>query len=320
MLNIWSKIDLTRRRWTMYSVTKVKQFRRKFRTEKDCIKYLIKHKWPDGFACPRCGHNKATIIKTRHAYQCKKCHHQTSVTANTIFHGTRKPLRDWFWAIFVVATRKTGSSALQLQHDLDLSYPTAWAWSHKIRKAMQDRDARYALNGIIELDDTYIGGKKKAGKRGRGAAGKTPVIVAVESRPKGSGHVALFKPRSFNTDNTGLFLAEQTQPSAEFKSDGLAIYQSLSSEYNIESISLNDPEQASEVLPNVHRTIERLKTWIRGTHTFVSTKHLNRYLAEFAYRYNRRFKERRETIFERLLTACCSTNSITYRQLVTESN
>ena len=124
------------------------------------------------------------------------------MTANTIFHRTGKPLRDWFWAIFVVATRKTGSSALQLQHDLDLSYPTAWTWCQKIREAMQQRDTRYALNGIIELDDTYIGGKNKPGKRGRGANGKTPVLVAVEVRKKGSGHVALLKPGSFNSEDT----------------------------------------------------------------------------------------------------------------------
>ena len=260
------------------------------------------------------------MIKTRHVYQCKKCHHQASVTANTIFHRTRKPLRDWFWAIFVVATRKSGSSALQLQHDLDLSYPTAWTWCHKIRKAMQDRDTRYALNGIIEIDDTYMGGKKKSGKRGRGAPGKTPIIVAVESRSKGSAHVALFKPESFKAHDIGQFLGQKTDPNARLTSDGLALYQSLAREYNIDSIPLDSPQQAGEILPNVHRAIERLKTWIRGTHTYVSAKHLNRYLSEFAYRYNRRFKDRRKTIFDRLVAACCSTNSITYKQLVAEAN
>ena len=304
----------------MYSVTKVKQFRRKFRTERDCIKYLSKHKWPEGFICPKCGHNKATIVSTRKVYQCKNCHHQASVTANTIFHKTRKPLRDWFWAIFVVATRKTGSSALQLKHDLDLSYPTAWLWCHKIRKAMQDRDARYALNGIIELDDTYIGGKKKPGKRGRGASGKTPVIVAVEARPKGSGHVALLKPNELSTDATRKFLDLKSHENAEFTSDGLSVYRSLAEDYNIDCVALNSPQRAGEELPNVHRTIERLKTWIRGTHTFVSNKHLNRYLAEFAYRYNRRFNGRRETIFERLITACCQSMPISYNQVVAELN
>src|SRR6056297_3628967 len=253
----------------MYSVTKVKQFRRKFRTERDCIKHLIKHKWPNGFECPQCGYQKATLVSTRQVYQCKKCHHQASVTANTIFHRTGKPLRDWFWAIFIVATRKTGSSALQLQHDLDLSYPTAWTWCQKIREAMQQRDTRYALNGIIELDDTYIGGKNKPDKRGRGASGKTPVIVAVEARKKGSGHVALFKPDAFNVEDTAKFLDLKTSENAKFTSDGLSIYRSLAEDYKIDSIPLQSPQKAGVALPNVHRAIERLKSWIRGTHTSV---------------------------------------------------
>ena len=175
----------------MYNAINPHQFKRRFRTERDCIRYLISRKWPEGFRCPRCGYNEAYVIEKRRLYQCKRCRHQTSLTANTIFHKTRKPLRDWFWAIFLVATRTTGSSARQIQRDLGLSYPTAWSWCHKIRKAMQDRDTSYTLRGIVELDDTYIGGRKKSGKRGRGAKGKVPVLVAVEKKPKGCGHVSL---------------------------------------------------------------------------------------------------------------------------------
>jgi len=300
----------------MYSITKVKQFRRKFRTERDCIRYIIKRKWPDGFQCPRCGHNKATMITTRKTYQCKKCHHQTSVTANTIFHKTRKPLRDWFWAIFIVATRTTGSSARQLQHDLDISYPTAWSWCHKIRKAMCDRDTRYSLNGIVELDDTYIGGKNKPGKRGRGANGKTAVMVAVETRSKGCGHVALYQPSAVSSEQAAKFLSDKVKESASITSDGFSSYQSISDDFNIDCVPLNDPKRAADVLPDVHRVISRLKTWIRGTHTHVSRKHLNQYLSEFSYRFNRRFKGRRETIFDRLVSTCCNTKAITYNQLV----
>ena len=140
----------------MYSTMTPRQFRRRFRTERDCLRYVTRRKWPDGFRCPRCDHDQAYLIESRRLYQCKECGHQTSVTANTIFHKTRKPLRDWFWAIFVVATRTTGSSARQLQYDLGLSYPTAWTWCHKIRKAMEDRDTRYSLRGVVELDDTYF--------------------------------------------------------------------------------------------------------------------------------------------------------------------
>ena len=106
----------------MYTPMTPRQFRRRFRTEGDCLRYVIRRKWPDGFCCPRCGHTRPYLIESRKLYQCAHCGHQTSVTAHTIFHKTRKPLRDWFWAIFLVATRTTGSSARQLQHDLGLSY------------------------------------------------------------------------------------------------------------------------------------------------------------------------------------------------------
>ena len=110
-------------------------------------------------------------------------------------------------------------SSLQLQHDLDLSYPTAWLWCHKIRKAMQDRDARYALNGIIELEDTYIGDKNKHRKRGRDASGKAPVIIAVEARPKGSGHAAMLKPDSRSSEDTRKFLDLDSHEKTDVTSD-----------------------------------------------------------------------------------------------------
>ena len=178
------------------------------------------------------------------------------------------------------------------------------------------QDTRYSLSGIIELDDTYIGGKNKPGKRGRGAGGKTAVMVAVESRPKGIGHIALFLPNAVSSEQAALFLSQKVKKSASITSDGFSSYQSIAEDFNIDCIALNDPKQASKVLPDVHRAISRLKTWVSGTHTHVSRKHLNQYLSEFSYRFNRRFKGRRETIFDRLITTCCNTKAITYSQLV----
>lgn len=304
----------------MYTPMTPRQFRRRFRAERDCLRYLIKRKWPDGFRCPRCGHNQAYLLEARRLYQCRRCRHQTSVTANTIFHKTRKPLRDWFWAIFLVATRTTGSSARQLQYDLALSYPTAWSWCHKIRKAMEERDTQYNLRGMIDLDDSYIGGKKKSGKRGRGARSKVPVMVAVETRPEGCGHVALCKLNPFSSQQTQSFLQKKVRNDATISSDGLYLYRSLAESFNLSQIPLRGGQRAIEIFPDVHRVIARLKTWIRGTHSHVSNKHLNRYLAEFAYRFNRRFKQRRATIFDRLVTACCATQTITYHQLVADLN
>ena len=300
----------------MYTSMTPRQFRRRFRTERDCLRYLIKRKWPDGFRCPRCEHDQAWLISSRRKYQCKRCNHQTTLTAHTIFHKTRKPLRDWFWAIFLVATRTTGSSARQLQYDLGISYPTAWSWCHKIRKAMEDRDTCYTLRGMVELDDTYIGGRNKPGKRGRGAKSKVPVLVAVESRPEGCGHVALRKVASVSSSQTRGFLAQWVEDDTLLFSDGFSSYRSLSKDLNLYPLTIGSGERAVEIFPDVHRVIARLKTWIRGTHTHVSSKHLNRYLAEFSYRFNRRFKQRRDTIFDRLVTACCDTQTVTYKQLV----
>ena len=304
----------------MYSTMTPKQFRRRFRTERDCIRYLIKRKWPDGFRCPRCGHDQAYLIEARKLYQCTKCRHQTSVIANTIFHKTRKPLRDWFWAIFLVSTRATGSSARQLQQDLGISYPTAWTWCHKIRKAMKDQDNRYDLSGIIELDDAYIGGKGKSGKRGRGASGKVPILCAVESRPKGCGHVALQKIAPLTSMQTEDFLQRKIRKDTAIFTDGFSIYRPLSQRFDLSQIVVENGQRATDIFPHVHRAIARLKTWIRGTHSYVSNKHLDQYLAEFSYRFNRRFEHRRKTIFDRLVTACCSTHTITYKQLVAELN
>ena len=301
----------------MYTTMTPRQFRRRFRTERDCLRYVIKRKWPEGFRCPRCDHDQAYLIATRRKYQCKRCGHQTTVTAHTIFHKTRKPLRDWFWAIYLVATRTTGSSARQIQHDLGLSYPTAWSWCHKIRQAMADRDADYTLQGLIEVDDTYVGGQKQPGKRGRGARAKVPVLVAVESRPKGCGHAALRQVPSVCAEQVKSFLKQRVRAEANLFSDGLSSYRAAARELPIWPLTVGDGPTAVEVFPDVHRVMANLKSWIRGTHTHVSGKHLDRYLAEFAYRFNRRFKGRRETIFDRLVTACCKTRPVTYRELVT---
>jgi transposase-like protein len=171
---------------------------------------------------------------------------------------------------------------------------------------------------MVELDDTYIGGKRKPGKRGRGATSKVPVMVAVESRPQGCGHVALRKVASVTSSQAQSFLTHSVGGDTLIFSDGFSSYRSLSQGFMLYPLTLGCTQRAVEIFPDVHRVIARLKTWIRGTHSHVSKKHLNRYLSEFSYRFNRRFKQRRVTIFDRLVTACCATEAITYRQLVAD--
>ena len=157
------------------------QFQKKFGTEKACQKHLFRLRWPEGFRRPRCQHTEAYFHRTRHLYHCKACGYQASLTAGTVFHKTRTPLTKWFWMIWLMGRQKSGISMMSLQRMLEIkSYKTVWTMGHKIRQAMAAREANYKLAGLIEMDDTYFGAPKP-GKRGRGAAGKAKVVVAVET-------------------------------------------------------------------------------------------------------------------------------------------
>jgi transposase-like protein len=166
------------------------QFQERFQTEEQCFEYLKKLRWPDGFVCPKCGHGKAYFTAKRKVFQCESCHHQTTVTAQTLFHRTRVPLKKWFWAIYLVGSDKRGCSAKRLETLLDVNYVTAWLMIHKIRKAMEDRDTRYMLSHVIEMDEAFFGGPF-SGKRGRGAGNKSKVIVAVENRGTSAGYAKM---------------------------------------------------------------------------------------------------------------------------------
>ena len=156
-------------------------FQKRFRTEKACQKHLFDLRWPQGYRCPRCQHDQAYFHRTRHLYACKACGYQTSLTAGTIFHKTRTPLRKWFWMIFLMGRQKSGTSMLSLQRILEIrTYKTVWVMGHKIRKAMAERDAGYKLAGLLEMDDTYVGGPKPGNVAV--AARVNPVVVAVETQ------------------------------------------------------------------------------------------------------------------------------------------
>lgn len=154
------------------------EYQQKFVTEEACQQRLFRIRWPEGYRCPRCSHDQASFHSTRRLYQCKACKYQASLTAGTIFHKTRAPLKKWFWMIFLTGRQKSGVSMLSLQRMLEIkSYKTMWAIGHKIRKTMVERDAQYKLAGPIEVDDSYFG-SSKPGKRGRGASGKGKVVFA----------------------------------------------------------------------------------------------------------------------------------------------
>ena len=168
----------------MYQDIDFFQFQKRFMTENRCNKYLLAKRWKDAFICPNCKHTEGYFIQTRCLYQCKSCKHQVSVTAGTIFHKTRTPLRKWFWVIYLITQSKHSYSVSGLQRLLKIkSYNTVWSMAQKIRKAMADRDAKYKLVGIVEMDDSYFGKLRATGKSGRGADKKSKVIVSVQLTP-----------------------------------------------------------------------------------------------------------------------------------------
>ncbi len=276
------------------------EWQKRYGTEKSCIQTLIKVRWPKGFQCPACGFIKAYYLESRKLYQCSHCRHQVSITADTLFHSTKVPLVKWFWAIYLIASDKRGISALRIAKHLGVSWITARNMLRKIRKAMADRDSVYRLDGIIEFDDTLVGGKR-AGKRGRGAEGKRPVLVAVETREKGAGFTAMHAVDSVSKVTVRQFLAKHLKSSQTVKTDALPALNAVGETQNHKK-KVTPPEEANVWLPLVHIMIDNMKTFINGTFHGVSSNCLQEYLDEFCYRFNRRFWEPELPL--RLLNAC----------------
>jgi len=291
------------------------QFQKRFGTEKACQKHLFRLRWPEGFRCPRCEHREAYSHRTRHLYHCKACGYQASLTAGTVFHKTRTPLTKWFWLIWLMGRQKSGISMLSLQRMLEIkSYKTVWTMGHKIRKALADRDAHYKLAGLMEMDDTYFGAPKP-GKRGRGAAGKAKVVVAVETPQDKPRFAAMRLVPRVSGEEIQALVRERLVKEVVVKTDGWQGYSVLDDppRRRHEWLVPGSGKEAVKVLPWVHTLIANIKGNIRGVHHGVSQKHLPRYLAEFCYRFNRRFWE--PQMFNRMLHACLNTVSITFLEL-----
>ena len=265
------------------------EWQNRFGTEEACMDALAKTRWPDGFVCPECSIKEYSFVQSRNSYQCSNCHHQTSVTSGTIFHSTNLPLVKWFWAIYLIAADKGGISALRLSKHIGVSWVTAHRMLRKIRMVMAHRDSIYRLQSLIECDDTFIGGKK-AGKRGRGAVGKKPVLVAVERRDKHAGFLAAEVVDEVSKNSVRNFLKRHIQPGQEIRTDALPALNAIS-ESHFHEKRVTPPEKAAHWLPLVHIVIGNLKTFLNGTFHGVSRQYLQEYVAEFCYRFNRRFCE-----------------------------
>ena len=287
------------------------QFQEFFRTEEQCFEHLKNIRWGDGFHCPRCGYTEAYFIEERKVFQCKHCRHQSSVTANTMFHRSHLPLRKWFWAIYLVGIDKRGCSASLLERFLEVHYQTAWLMIHKIRAAFQERNAKYMLDSVIEMDDAFFGGSAD-GKRGRGADNKTKVIVSVENRGKQAGFAKMTVVENLESATVEIVAQQTARNRATIRTDGYSSYRVLAKHYNHDGKTVL-PKEASIMLPWVHKLIGNAKSFLCGTYHGVSHKHLQRYLDEFCYRFNRRFA--RSSILDRILTAALDAPIVTYAEL-----
>ena len=288
-------------------------FMKRFQTEEQCREFLFKLRWPAGFICPKCGDEHYCAVKTRPIYHCLKCGHQASVIANTIFHRSHTPLKKWFIAIFMMASDKRGVSAAHLAREIEVSPPTAWLMLHKIRKAMVDRDAGYTLSKIVEIDDAYFGAPDEGGKRGRGTD-KTPGVIVVQVDDQGRPeYVKLSVVENLQGETLVEVIKEVIEPNTEIRTDGYKAYAKLEENgYEVHSKNF-DPEQDPDYLLWLHKIISNLKAFIAGTFHGLDKKHLQRYFDEFAYRFNRRKSQ--SELFARLLKACVSTSTITYKEL-----
>ncbi len=253
-------------------------------------------------------------------FECARCGRQTSVTAGTIFQDTRKPLRLWFRAMWTITTQKNGASALGLQRVLGLgSYQTAWPWMHKLRRAMV-RPGRERLTGLVEVDETYWGAEEE-GVIGRQTERKALIAVAAEERGTGLGRIRMQRVQNASAASLMPFVEESVEPGSVVVTDNWSGYDPLKKkDYQRRIISINNRrEQASQLLPRVHLAISLLKRWMLGTHQgAVSHEHLDYYLDEFVFHFNRRRSRSRGKLFYRLVQQAMAVEPTPYRSIVAD--
>jgi len=276
------------------------EFEEQFATEEACFEYLFKLRWPEGFRCSHCGHRKAWARK-RGVYRCASCRFETHVTAGTIFQDTRKPLRLWFRAMWYLTSQKYGANALGLQRVLDLgSYRTSWTWLHKLRYAMV-RPGRDRLSGSVQADETYIGGEKP-GKRGRGAEGKALVVVMVEVKEGKIGRIRLRRVPDASGPSLEGAIKEDVESGSTVQTDGWESYGQLSGLGYVHEVVREEASLGKNLLPKVNRVVALLKRWLLGTYQGgIHLSHLDYYLDEFTFRFNRRTSRSRGKLFYRLV-------------------
>ena len=298
------------------------EFRERFGTEEACRKALFETRWREGLACPACGGRSFCELKTRRLFQCNRCKRQVRLTAGTVFQDTKLPLATWFAAIYHLTRGRGGISSIELGRRLGVKQGTAWLMKHKLMQAMAGREARKPkLSGRVEMDDTYLGGERPGGKRGRGAAGKTPVIAAVETtaerRPR---RLRLTVVEGFREKEVEKLANRDLAPGTNVISDGLSCWPAVEKAgcRHFPMVTGSGKRAASWApFKWVNTTLGNIKAAIVGTYHHVSPKHAQAYLTSFAYRFNRR--RQLDSTVERLAWAAVHTVPQPYRVITADA-
>ena len=292
------------------------EFTERFNTDEACRNHLFQIRWPKGFVCPKCLNTNYYLIKQRNRYQCCNCRYQASVTVGTVMDRSHISLKKWFWAIYLVSTDKRGHSATALQRELGICYKSAWYLLQRIRTAMLDRELDYMLSGLIEMDDAYLNGPGDGGgKRGRGTE-KAKVVVAVSLDDK--NHPEFVKMQvvdRLDSDTLGAFAEMNIENGSTISTDAYSSYNQLKKDGYNHLPKVFNPKEDSEHLKWLHVIVSNAKAFIHGTYHGLDKKHLQFYLDEFCFRFNRRFNI--GELFNRLLFCCTDAEKITYAELTT---
>lgn len=300
----------------------VLELEQRFATDEQCRAYLAALRWPEGFSCPSCGGRKAWPAQ-RERLICAACRHQATVTAGTIFQDSRLPLRLWCRALWHVTSQKNGASALGLQRVLGLgSYQTAWTVLHKLRRAMV-RPGRDKLSDRVEVDETHVGGVMP-GQKGRGVASKALVVIAAQEVGVGIGRIRMARIPDGSANHLHRFIQGAIVQGSCVHTDGWKPYQGLVQlgyQHEITKLKGLKKSAATELLPRVHRVASLLKRWLLGTHQgAITPEHLDYYLDEFTFRFNRRSSASRGKLFYRLAQQAVQVAPVPYQMIVGGAN
>jgi len=298
------------------------EFRERFGTEEACRKALFEMRWRDGLTCPGCGGRSFCRLRTRELFQCNRCKKQLRLTAGTVFQDSKLPLTAWFAAIYHLTQAKNGVSSIELGRRLGVRQQTAWLMKHKLMRAMAEREAaKPRLSGRVEVDDAYLGGERPGGKRGRGAAGKTPVVAAVETTPERKPRrLRLTVVKGFRKKEVEKIAKRDLAPGTNVVSDGLSCWPAVAKAGCAHfPMATGAGKRAAGWAPFrwVNTCLGNIKTALVGTYRHVSPKHAQQYLTSFAYRFNRRYQL--DSIVERLAWAAVHTGPHPYRVITADA-